>query len=231
MSTDFAFEFFKKNDHNWLRKMVKKAFLIFLIGMNLFLCAEANLKLIKTPVTVNKRDLLGLLENIFDQRNNFLKLVDCSESELQTLHFRERHLVKFLWKIEIRRSSFRGDVGNRQHRQTNWLFWQFVWLDGITSHKALQKIISVHSLRIKIRFLRCFWHHWDRWRFRPRKSGLTRFHLILSTLRDRWRIQIWVHFFHVFITVLPWETLAGEMQVNLFHLAHRICICQGDKMK
>ena len=64
--------------------MVKKAFLIFLIGMNLFLCAEANLKLIKTPVTVNKRDLLGLLENIFDQRNNFLKLVDCSDSALQT---------------------------------------------------------------------------------------------------------------------------------------------------
>lgn len=63
--------------------MVKKAFLIFMIDVNLFLCAEATLKLIKTPVTVKKRDLLGLLENIFDQRNNFLKLVDCSDSALQ----------------------------------------------------------------------------------------------------------------------------------------------------
>lgn len=63
--------------------MVKKAFLIFLFGVNLFLCAEATLKLIKTPVTVNKRDLLGLLENIFDQRNNFLKFVDFSDFALQ----------------------------------------------------------------------------------------------------------------------------------------------------
>ena len=51
--------------------MRKEAILIFMVGVNLFLYTEAGFGT-TTHVAVNKRDLLGLLENIFDQRKNFL---------------------------------------------------------------------------------------------------------------------------------------------------------------
>ena len=56
-------------------KMRKEAVFIFIVGMNLLLYAEAAFG---TTTHVNKRDLLGLLENIFDQRKNFLIFIDHS---------------------------------------------------------------------------------------------------------------------------------------------------------
>ena len=43
--------------------------LFFMIVVNLF--AEVALETMTKPSDVNKRDLLGLLENIFDERKNF----------------------------------------------------------------------------------------------------------------------------------------------------------------
>ena len=43
--------------------------LVFTIVVNLF--AEVALETVTKPGLVNKRDLLGLLENIFDQRKIF----------------------------------------------------------------------------------------------------------------------------------------------------------------
>ena len=51
--------------------MRKEAFFIFMVGVNLLLYTEAGFWT-TTHAAVNKRDLLGLLENIFDQRKNFL---------------------------------------------------------------------------------------------------------------------------------------------------------------
>ena len=56
--------------------MRKEAVFIFIVGMNLLLYAEAAFG---TTTHVNKRDLLGLLENIFDQRKNFLISIDHGE--------------------------------------------------------------------------------------------------------------------------------------------------------
>ena len=50
--------------------MRKEAIFIFMV-VNLLLYTEAGFGT-TTHVAVNKRDLLGLLENIFDQRKNFL---------------------------------------------------------------------------------------------------------------------------------------------------------------
>ena len=56
--------------------MRKEAVFIFIVGMNLLLYAETAFG---TTTHVNKRDLLGLLENIFDQRKNFLISIDHGE--------------------------------------------------------------------------------------------------------------------------------------------------------
>ena len=55
--------------------MRKEAVFIFMVGVNLLLYTEAGFGT-TTPVAVNKRDLLGLLENIFEQRKNFLISID-----------------------------------------------------------------------------------------------------------------------------------------------------------